>query len=127
MIFLFDTPSSKKPRIYDKYLTNYLNHYHSNQRNTNITVTNNYLSQNRYGFAAQGVDSLFVANNFFIQAFDNSQDRIFWTNNANLIVDVTSLTWTNNFYKEAYSQDVPGDNSKSNALVVFPTTGGVLL
>lgn len=94
---------------------------------SNITITNNYISQNRYGLTAAGVDHFIVQNNLFIQRFMDDKTRKFWTDNAILLSGITNLTWTNNFYKEAYSQINGDDNTKSKQVVPFPQTGGVTL
>lgn len=110
------------------YLTKILvDHRMSHTTNTNITISNNYLSQNRFGLAARSVDGLIVTDNYFIQRFTDNTARKFWTDNINLLINVSNLTWTGNLYKEAYSQDVSGDNSKSKFFVPFPQTGGVSL
>ena len=107
-----------------KIVANYkVNHIISDK----ITISNNYISQNRYGIAATDVDALTVQNNYFIQRFNQDSSRQFWTNNSILFNQVTNLNWTNNFYKEAYTQDINGDNSRSNQFVPFPSTGGVSL
>jgi parallel beta-helix repeat protein len=102
-------------------------HKMKNNISDNITITNNFMSQNRYGIAASDVDGLVVSNNYFIQRFSDANSRKFWTDNNNLFKNVTHLTWSNNFYKEAYTQAINGDNSKSNKFVIFPQTGGIIL
>jgi|GEM_PF-2482234 len=92
----------------------------------NITITNNYMSQNRYGVAVMDINGLTIKNNTFVQRFEDAASRKFWTNNAILLQNVTGLTWDNNIYKEAYSQSMQGDNSHSSTLVVFPQTGGII-
>jgi parallel beta-helix repeat protein len=110
----------------DEYLTNLIrNHKFNNLISSNITVTNNYMSQNRYGIAVSDVDTLTVQNNIFIQRFEDNDARKFWTNNNALLQNVTNLTWLNNQYKEAFSQEENGNNSNSNSLVPFPQSGGV--
>lgn len=87
-----------------------------NLKNTgtqNITVTNNVMSQNRYGIAATDVDHLTVEGNYFSQRFNDNKSRMFWTNNAVLFKNVTNLIWTDNVYKEAFTQVNGGDNSMS--------------
>ena len=64
--------------------------------NGNITITNNYISQNRYGFAADNVDGLKVRNNVFIQRFNDKQTRKFWTNNDILIQNTKRINWGKN-------------------------------
>lgn len=93
---------------------------------SNITISNNLLGQNRYGLAATDVNVLMVTDNFFSQRFDDADARKFWTDNAVLLQNVTGLTWTNNIYKEAFTQVNGGDNSNTE-FVVFPATGGVVL
>lgn len=96
------------------------------QTTTNVTISNNFLGQNRYGFAAVDADTLTVTGNFFTQRFDTAAARQFWTDNTNLLKNVTSLTWTDNVYKEAFTQVNGGDNSDTQ-FVTFPQTGGVVL
>ncbi len=98
-----------------------------NGLSNNITITNNYMAQNRYGIAATEINTLNVQNNTFVQRFTDQASRTFWTDNNILIKDVTGLVWTNNLYKEAYTQDIDGNNTKSNAFVPFPVSGGVTL
>lgn len=93
----------------------------------NIIVINNYFSQNRFGLAATTVNGLIVKNNYFIQHFTDTASRLFWTNNDILMRDVTNLTWKNNFYKEAYTQDIKGNNAIASNFVLFPDRGGVFL
>lgn len=95
--------------------------------NKNIKITRNYLSQNRFGIAATDMDSLTVKNNYFLQRFLDDPSRKFWTDNTNLLINVSNLIWENNLYKEAYTQEVPGNNIRSLAFVNFPITGGVTL
>lgn len=95
--------------------------------NTNVTVTNNYFLQNRYGLAGKSIDGLIVKNNLFVQRFRDNASRQFWTNNDLLFRDTANLTWQNNFYKEAYSQDMNGNNKQASKLVEFPLHGGVVL
>jgi parallel beta-helix repeat protein len=99
----------------------------SSHKNKSITVSNNYISQNRYGLTAQSVNGLTVTGNTFIQKFQDSVARKFWTNNDHLLSDVNGLVWTKNLYKEAFTQVVPGDNTLAKQFVVFPETGGVTL
>ncbi len=100
-----------------------LNHLQSE----NIRVTQNYMSQNRYGLAAVGADNLFVKENYFSQRFQDAAQRKFWTNNEILLKNVTNLTWLDNLYKEAFTQDIDGDNAIALKFVVFPKSGGVIL
>jgi parallel beta-helix repeat protein len=95
--------------------------------NDNITITNNYIAQNRYGLAGEVVNNLIVKNNTFVQKFDDNSSRLYWTNNDNLLPSVSNLTWENNFYKEAFTQEVPGDNTLAHQFVTFPAHGGVSL
>lgn len=94
--------------------------------NSNITVTNNYLAQNRYGLIARAVDTLTVRENVFIQKFGSNQARRQWTNNDLLLTETTGLTWADNSYKEAFSQEVPGDNQLASQFVSYPEHGGVI-
>ncbi len=94
---------------------------------SNIVVTNNFMSQNRFGLAATDVDGLNVDNNIFIQRFTDANTRKFWTNNAVLLSNVSNVSWTNNIYKEAFTQSTTGDNSQAFHFVPFPMTGGVVL
>jgi parallel beta-helix repeat protein len=96
------------------------------ESSSNISVTNNVLSQNRYGLTATGIDGLTVTGNYFSQRFDTAADRLFWTNNAILLQNVTNLEWSNNTYKEAFTQINGGDNSMTQ-FVPFPSTGGVVI
>jgi hypothetical protein len=100
-----------------------LNPYIDNQ---NITVTHNYLSQNRYGLSAVNVNGLNVQNNVFIQFFVNDKDRKFWTDNYILFKNVLNVNWANNLYKEAFSQN-DDSNEKSFKFIEFPVYGGVKL
>lgn len=97
----------------------------SNGVSNNITITNNYMAQNRYGVAASDVDNLIVSNNYFVQRFMTDEARLFWTNNDVLLKNVTHLTWTNNLYKEAFTQENDGDNSRTKYFVTFPQSAGV--
>lgn len=96
------------------------------QATSDITIRNNFLGQNRYGIAATDVDRLAVVNNYFTQRFNDAAARKFWTDNSVLLQNVTSLTWTNNVYTEAFTQVNGGDNSMVK-FVPFPATGGVVL
>ncbi len=116
----------------DAYLTDLLHQYRATHNTTqsisnNIIISNNVMSQNRYGIAVSDTDALQVRNNIFIQRFTDAESRKFWTNNAVLLQNVTNLAWTENLYKEAYTQEINGDNSQSGKFVVFPQTGGVVL
>lgn len=96
------------------------------QGTNNITISNNIMSQNRYGLAATDVENLSVTGNYFSQRFEDAASRLFWTNNSTLLVNVTGLVWTNNVYKEAFTQVNGGDNSMTQ-FVPFPISGGVVL
>lgn len=112
--------------IHQEYITNLLaSHKMRNSISSNISITNNFMSQNRYGVAALDVDGLNIQENYFIQRFEDNASRQFWTNNNILLKNVTHLTWANNRYKEAYSQSMHGDNSHSSVIVPFPQSGGV--
>jgi parallel beta-helix repeat protein len=95
--------------------------------NSNIIVNNNYMAQNRYGLTGGEVDQLTVTNNTFIQKFANSGLRQYWTNNDILLSQVSNFTWTDNIYKEAFTQEVPGDNANALQFKSFPKHGGVNL
>lgn len=95
--------------------------------NSEIWILNNYVSQNRFGLAGGVVDKLDVENNIFIQRFSDNFSRQFWTNNDNLLPLATQVTWLNNSYKEAFTQEVPGNNVEALQFVVFPAHGGVVL
>ncbi|MDX1901434.1 MAG: right-handed parallel beta-helix repeat-containing protein [Gammaproteobacteria bacterium] len=94
---------------------------------SDVTVSNNFIAQNRYGLTASGVDKLVVTNNMFIQKFSDDASRQFWTNNDLLLATSFNITWTNNFYKEAFTQDNAGDNKRALQYVPFPAHGGVVL
>lgn len=96
--------------------------------NQNITIQNNYFSQNRYGLAARNVLGLEVHDNIFIQKFTNELRRKFWTNTDFHLKYIKDLQWKNNYYKEAYSQQELNNNDpKSSKLVSYPAGGGVIL
>jgi Right handed beta helix region len=95
--------------------------------NININVTNNYLSQNRYGLAAGKVDGLTVRNNTFIQRFSNKNNRKFWTNNDILLKESINVIWDANLYKEAFTQVANDNNARSSNFVIYPLHGGVIL
>lgn len=97
------------------------------QTNTNISISNNYISLNRYGITGGVVDGLNASNNTFIQRFNTAAMRQFWTDNDVLLPQVANLTWNNNLYKEAFTQEVPGDNTNALQFVTFPAHGGVVL
>lgn len=95
--------------------------------NSAITITNNYLAQNRYGLAGEVVSGLDVEDNVFIQRFSDNASRQHWTNNDVLLAAATNVTWLNNLYKEAFTQDNGGDNTQALNFVDFPAHGGVSL
>jgi hypothetical protein len=95
--------------------------------NNNIVISNNYISQNKYGLTGGIIDQLIVTNNIFIQRFTDTSVRQYWTNNDNLLPAVTNLTWIDNTYKEAFTQDISGDNTPSLQFVNFPAHGGVFI
>lgn len=95
--------------------------------NNNIVIIHNYIEQNRFGLAAGFVNILTVRNNFFIQKFSDSAQRKFWTNNDILLSSAFNVDWVDNLYKEAFTQEVPGDNSLAIKFVEFPAHGGVIL
>ena len=96
-------------------------------KNKNISITNNYFAQNRYGLATINVDGLIVKNNIFVQRFSNNNNRQFWTNNDILLQNTENIIWENNLYKEAFTQESPGCNVNSTKFVIFPLHGGVTL
>lgn len=109
------------------YLSALMSVRKSNLISNHVSITNNYMAQNRYGVAASDVDNLVVSNNYFIQRFTTDEARQFWTNNDILLKNVTNLTWTNNLYKEAFTQEIDGDNTRTKQFVPFPVSGGVKL
>ncbi len=112
----------------DKYLVSLLPKQKINfYANDNITITNNLIAQNRYGLAGGVINHLTVEKNTFIQKFADTRTRQFWTNNTILLPSVSNLTWTKNLYKEAFTQEVPGNNTIALQFVTFPTHGGVSL
>lgn len=112
----------------DTYVKNIIANYKiKNLLSNNITIEHNYMAQNRYGIAATDVDRLIVQHNIFIQRFEDKASRKFWTDNNVLLKNVTHLTWTNNLYKEAFTQAIDGDNSQAYHFVLFPKSGGVTL
>lgn len=119
--------SLKNP--YQKHL---LKLYHPNNKtniltNKNITIINNFLSQNRYSLSANSVIGLTVLNNIVIQRFMSASQRKFWTDNDTVLLQIQQMVWDNNWYKEGYSQEAKGDNEKSLKFVVLPVRGGVVL
>lgn len=111
-----------------EYLTNILaQHKMRNSLSSTITVSNNFMSQNRYGLAGMDIAGLTVQNNTFIQRFSDDASRKFWTNNNILLKNVTGLSWTNNLYKEAYSQTMGSHNPNTTIIVPFPASGGITL
>jgi len=97
----------------------------ASQGNRNITITQNYLSQNRFGLAATSVHSLTVTDNQFIQRFDDAQSRKFWTNNDVLLKNILNLKWKDNLYKEAFTQDATGSNHDSFTFIPYPEHNGI--
>jgi len=97
------------------------------ERNSYISITNNYFSQNRYGISGNSLDYITVEKNTFIQRFATNKLRQYWTDNTILLRMTTNLRWTDNVYKEAFTQEVPGDNSNTLRFVTFPQAGGVFL
>lgn len=96
--------------------------------NANITISHNYLSQNRYGLAAENSINLNVHDNIFSQRFSNPSSRLFWTDNTILLQNTRHLSWVNNYYKEAYTQiNEESKNDNSKKFVLFPKFGGVIL
>lgn len=93
--------------------------------NDNILISNSYFSQNKYGLTGGVIDKLIVTNNTFIQRFIDNGTRQYWTNNDNLLSDVSNLLWFDNEYKEAFTQDITGDNTDALKFVTFPAHGGV--
>ncbi len=113
-----------------KYLENSTLRMNDNDQiheNRYITIRHNYISQNKYGLAGGPVDHLTVANNIFIQRFANSALRQYWTDNTILLSMTTNLFWTDNLYKEAFTQEVPGNNQGTFQFITFPQNGGVVL
>lgn len=116
--------------LYDKHLGKLIGELKSKAiqyANNNISVTNNVFLQNRFGLAATEVDGLIVKNNMFIQKFPDNQTRRFWTNNDILFKNVTNITWDDNRYREAFTQDILGNNELAFKIVNFPLHGGVSL
>lgn len=95
--------------------------------NDNIVISGNYIAQNKYGLTGGMINRLLVTKNIFIQKFTDSSIRQFWTNNDNLLPLVTNLTWLNNVYKEAFTQENGGDNTPALQFVEFPAHGGVFI
>ncbi len=124
-ILSFPEKPALKDRDYFKSLIG--NHHLVNNSSSNIVISNNFMAQNRYGIAANDIATLKINDNIFVQRFEDNDARKFWTNNLVLLQNVTGLAWSNNFYKEAFTQDQNGSNSKSFKFVSFPTTGGVAL
>lgn len=94
-------------------------------KNKNIRITNNYISQNRFGIATTNLDGLLVENNIFIQKFSTDKNRQFWTNNSILLQDTLHIDWKNNLYKEAFNQNADSDPIAFK-FVEYPETGGVV-
>jgi len=96
-------------------------------QNSNISITNNYIAQNKYGLTSGAINTLIVTKNTFIQRFKDTSTRQYWTNNDNLLAGVVNLIWNDNIYKEAFTQDISGDNTPSLQFVNFPSHGGVFI
>lgn len=111
----------------DHYLWQMYDSQHQIKQNENIVISNNNILKNRFGIAGDTIISLTVANNFFVQAFLDNAARKFWTNNDNLLKNIPNFLWEENIYKESFSQDNAGDNSKSMKVVTFPAHGGVVI
>ncbi len=95
--------------------------------NQNIIVSNNYIALNKFGLASEAAQKFTVTSNTFIQKFSTKAARQFWTNNDNLLKNVTNLAWTNNLYKEAFTQVNGDSNLLALKFVPFPVSGGVAL
>ncbi len=119
--------------LYDAFHTPFMilayedNNNAETYKNKNISITNNYFGQNRFGIAAINVDHLYVKGNIFIQKFMNNSSRQFWTNTDNLFQDVINLDWENNIYKEAFVQNITENNINGLKYVLYPSRGGVIL
>jgi hypothetical protein len=85
------------------------------------------MALNRYGLTGGEISQLTVTNNTFIQKFAVSSLRQYWTNNDNLLPQVSNFTWSDNIYKEAFTQEVPGNNTNALQFKSFPKQGGVYL
>lgn len=121
-----NTPTLKTMQK-NQYLSALMPAFKKLQENTNIVISNNYLAQNKYGLAAGDVNTLIVTNNIFIQKFSDTSIRQFWTNNDNLLPTVDNLIWSDNVYKEAFTQENGGDNTPALQFVSFPAHGGVVI
>jgi hypothetical protein len=111
-----------------EYITNILaKHKMRNSLTSTITVSNNFMSQNRYGLAGMDISGLTVINNTFIQRFSDDASRKFWTDNNILLKNVTGLSWSNNIYKEAYAQIIGANDPNTDMIVPFPVSGGITL
>ncbi|MDX1901433.1 MAG: right-handed parallel beta-helix repeat-containing protein [Gammaproteobacteria bacterium] len=125
---IYSYPESDKKIEMDDYISQILTKLKSNSSlSSDVTISNNYMSQNRYGIAASDMSGLTITNNYFVQRFADNDARKFWTDNSILLANVKNLIWSNNFYKEAFTQQNGGDNTKSFKLLPFPVTGGVTL
>lgn len=118
--------SSKNPTL-SQFLAGHKTFKLAANPNKNITITNNFMAQNRYGLAAAGVDTLTVKGNTFVQKFSDDASRQFWTNNDTLLATSFNITWVDNLYKEAFTQVNGGDNKRALQFVTFPLHGGVVL
>lgn len=113
--------------VYDTYFSKLFGDHSTYFKNSGITILHNYLAQNRYGLTADTVSGLEVRDNYFIQRFLNDKQRKFWTNNDILLKKIDHLTWSNNFYKEAFSQSMHAPVEDTLKLLEFPLHGGVSL
>jgi len=98
---------------------------HEKITNDNISISNNYFSQNKYGVAGDDILHLIINNNIFIQKFNDARTRQTFTDNHYLLPHVFELTWHDNLYKEAFTQENDGDNTSALTFIVFPKYGGV--
>ena len=98
-----------------------------NMASENISITNNYLLQNRYGLSATNVIGLIVKNNLVSERFKDAHERQFWTNNDNMFQNIQQITWDNNWYRESFSQEINGSNELSYKFVSFPLHNGIIL
>lgn len=92
-----------------------------------IEIIGNYFALNHYGITGYEFASVLVKKNIFIQKFSDSATRKYWTDTNNTLNDpYNEVTWEDNVYKEAFSQEVPGDNTNALQFVVYPKNGVVL-
>lgn len=104
----------------------YSRHRILNQKNTGLFISDNLLSQNRFGLSINHADGVIVKNNIFVQRFIDNKSRQFWTNNDILFQDITHLVWEKNQYKEAFTQSLTDRNDQSLQFVPFPEHNGVI-